>query len=490
MFKKVSSLLILFTVLILVGCNGTDAPVTPPTVEKTDIEIVYEVKDELTFDNLEVTDNITLPTSTNTDVTITWTSSNPTYLDIMGIVTRPDFVTGNKSVSLTAVITLNDAVATTSFTFTVLAEEKLCDTCFTDELVMDFSYENTSFISNGIGEVDLVSCVDGDTAIFTEGGQNFSVRFLGINTPESTYKFEPWGKPASEFTCNALENAQTIVLEYDVSTTRTDGNERYLAWVWYDGRLLNLELLEESYTGSKGVGGLKYESIFYSAEFATQPYGLRIWGEDDPTFDYSLDGIQVTIEELVTNQEEYIGLKVVVRGVISRTLEGHPYIQSGGYGIYLFKGYDNTSGLAEGNEVLISGLNLTYYPDSETGALQLTGFSRTNYEVLSTGNVVNPNVVFIDELSRDSIGSLVQMDNLTVISVYANAYDDAFTVTAEDGEGNQITIRRDDAADANLTADLFTEGTVFSVVAPLGRYNGNYQLVLIRLEDVTFNTQN
>ena len=487
MTRKVLTLLILFSVLVLVGCDGnTDTP--EPT--KSDIEIVYEVKDELTFSATDITENISMPTSTNEDVTITWSSSAAQYLDIDGTVTRPDFIVGDQTVSLTATIVLNDAVAVASFNFTVLHEERLCETCYTDELTMDFSYTNSDFVANGIGEVDLVSCVDGDTAIFTEGSGTFSVRFLGINTPESTYKLEPWGKPASEFTCDKLTNAQTIVLEYDAATTRTDGNERYLAWVWYDGRLLNLELIEESYTGSKGVGGLKYENLFYQAEFAAQALEERIWGEDDPTFDYSLDGVQITIEELVTNQEEYIGTKVVVRGIISRTLEGHPYIQSGEYGIYLFKGYDSTSGLIEGNEVIISGLNLTYYPDSETGSVQLTGFSRTNYSIVSTGNVVTPTVLTIDELSRDSIGSLVQMDNLTVVSIYENTTDDAFTVTAQDASGNTIKIRRDDGADSNLTGDLFTVGTEFSIVAPVARYNSEYQLMVIKLEDVTFTEQN
>ncbi len=471
----------IITVLTLTGCKTGET--------KTDIDVVYEVKNEFTFENFDITENIIIPSTSNEGVTVVWGSSSPQYLTVDGTVTRPTFQDGDKVVSLSATITLNDAVAIASFTFTVLKEERTCITCYTDDLTIDFNYESTSFIADGTGIVDLVSCVDGDTAIFTEGNGTFSVRFLGINTPESTYKFEPWGKPASIFTCDKLTEATTIVLEYDASTTRTDGNERYLAWIWYDGRLLNLELVEESYSGSKGVGGLKYESLFYDAEFAAQDYDLRIWGEDDPTFDYSLDGIQLTIEELVTNQEDYIGLKVVIRGVITRTIGGHPYIQSGDYGIYLYKGFQSTSGLAEGNEVLISGLNLTYHPDKETGALQLTGFTRQNYSVESTGNVIVPNIITIDELSRDSIGSLVQMDDLTVVSVYENPDDDAFTVTAEDGEGNTVVIRRDDSISADVTGDLFTVGAEFSIIAPLGRYMGEYQLLIAHLEDVTFITE-
>jgi micrococcal nuclease len=475
MLKKISLAIGLIFVLFLTGCEQ----------QKTDLEIVYEVKEELTFDNFEIEDDIIIPTSANEDVQITWTSSRPEYLDIEGNVTRPQAGFGDKTVSLTVVITLNDAVATQVFNFTVLQEVAIFDTRYTDALAMDFTYENTDFIDDGIGEVSLVSCVDGDTAIFTEGDGHFSVRFLGINTPESTYKFEPWGKAASAFTCDKLENATTIVLEYDPNTTRTDGNERYLAWVWYDGRLLNLELIEEAYTGSKGVADLKYESIFYQAEFKTQDTDRRIWGEIDPDYDYSLDGIQITIEELVTNQEEYVGIKVVIRGIVSRSLEGHPYLQDGDYGIYLFKGYDYTTKLAVGNEVLIEGLTLTYYPDEETGAAQLTGFARENITVLSEGNVVNPVLYTIDELSRDSIGSLIQIDGLTVISVYENTYDDAFTVTAQDASGNTISIRRDGGAPDDITADLFTVGETFSIVAPLGRYDGNYQLIICSVDDVT-----
>jgi micrococcal nuclease len=483
MLKKFSLTIVAIFVLFLSACGGTTDP-----LEKTDMEIVYEVKDELSFDNYELTDDITIPFSDEEGVTLSWTSSLPSYLDIDGSVNRPDATVGDKDVSLTVVITLNDAVVTRSFEFTVLATEANTelDTRYTDELTLNVSYENSNFIDDGVGEVTLVSCVDGDTAVFTEGSGTFSVRFLGINTPESTYKFEPWGKPASDFTCSKLENATTIVLEADPNNERTDGNERYLAWVWYDGRLLNLELIEEAYTKSTGLSGLKYESVFYEADFKTMPTGRRVWGETDDTFDYTLDGVQITIEELVTNQEEYVGTKVVVRGVITRVLDGHPYIQQDGYGIYVYTGFDYTEKLAVGNYVLIQSLVLTYYPNAEEGAAQLTNFNARNTIVLEEDVVVPPTTVTIDGLSRDSIGSLVQLNGLTVVSIYENTFDDAFTITAEDSSGNRITIRRDAAASEDLTADLFTVGTTFDVVAPLGRYDSNYQLMLISLEDVTF----
>ncbi len=484
MLKKISILIMMVTLgITLSGCNQEE--------EKTDTDILFGIKDVINIDQTELTENLVLPTVDNEDVSVSWTSSKPEYLDIDGTIHRPEYSDGDQSVALTVILELNDAVVTKSFYLTVKALEKPenieLNTDYTDALVMDFSYSDSDFIADGVGEVTLSRCVDGDTAIFSENGTTFTVRFLGIDTPESTYKFDPWGKEASHFTCDKLENATTIVLEWDSGAeTRTDGNDRYLSWVWYDGRLLNLELVEEALTGSKGVGGLKYETIFYQAEFKTQDTDRRIWGEIDPNFDYSLEGIQITIEELVTHPELYVGQKVVIRGIISRTIGQHPYIQDGDYGIYLYSGFTFTTKLAEGNEVLISGLVPTYYPNSETGGLQLTDFVRENAEVLSQGNEVTPVDKLITELTTKDVGSLVKITNLTVTDVYENTYNDAFTVTAEDENGNIITLRKDDLINDSITADLFTIGTTFDIVAPLGRYESNFQLMIVHLDDVTF----
>ena len=49
-------------------------------------------------------------------------------------------------------------------------------------------------------EVTLDKCVDGDTAWFNVDGKKTKVRFLYIDTPESTNEIEPYGKEASEYT--------------------------------------------------------------------------------------------------------------------------------------------------------------------------------------------------------------------------------------------------------------------------------------------------
>jgi micrococcal nuclease len=71
--------------------------------------------------------------------------------------------------------------------------------------------------------------VDGDTAVITIEGVSEKVRFIGVNTPESTTRHEPYGAEASAYTKRALSN-KTVYVETDVETRDRYG--RLLAYVW------------------------------------------------------------------------------------------------------------------------------------------------------------------------------------------------------------------------------------------------------------------
>ncbi|MBU1020796.1 MAG: thermonuclease family protein [Firmicutes bacterium] len=358
-------------------------------------------------------------------------------------------------------------------------------TTFTDELVMDVDYASKNFITDGIGQVTLVSCTDGDTARFSNGTITFAVRFLAIDTPESTYKFDPWGKSASVFTCDKLTNATTIVLESDApGPAVTDGNERYLAWVWYDGRLLNLELIEQAFSVAKGAAGSRYEEIIYAAEIKTQLTKRHIWGEADPDYDYSLEGVQITIEELVTNQSQYIGQKVVITGIITSTIAGHPYLESNGYGVYVYLGYVYTTKAETGNEVTLSGVNPTYYPDAETGALQLVGFNRKNIVVISTDNEIVPTLKEVKDLTINDVGSYIKVEGIEVVSIYTSNTTGDHTVTCKDSLGNIIDVHVQSGVTRTEVNNMFVVGSLIDVVAPLGRYMEIFQLEIETLDGV------
>ena len=154
-----------------------------------------------------------------------------------------------------------------------------------DEVKLDKDYENKSFINDGIGEVTLIRNIDGDTAWFKDStGVEFKLRFYAIDTPESTIENDPWGKAASLYTARALTSAKTIVLEREENHIM-DMYGRYLGYVWVDGVLLNLELVEECYTYA-AASSSKYSMYFYDAAINAQLTGRRIYGEIDPNYNY------------------------------------------------------------------------------------------------------------------------------------------------------------------------------------------------------------
>ena len=137
-------------------------------------------------------------------------------------------------------------------------------------------------------EVILKKCVDGDTAHFIYKGEQIKTRFLAIDTPEYTKEIEEFGKEASEFTCNALEKANVIELEYDSNSDKTDKYDRHLVWVFVDGKLLQDELVKH---GLAEVAYLyddyKYTNdLLKSQEFAKKNK-YNLWKDEEINkFDY------------------------------------------------------------------------------------------------------------------------------------------------------------------------------------------------------------
>lgn len=160
----------------------------------------------------------------------------------------------------------------------------------THEVKMDFELEeNQSFIDTGVGKVILARTIDGDTAHFidpyTTSSDNYvKVRFLGIDTPESTIENDPWGKAASNYTKQILNNATEIILESE--DARQDTYGRYLAWVWVDSKLLNLMIVQEAYSNSTTSLSSKYGKIMMETSAEVSKTGRRFFGETDPNYKY------------------------------------------------------------------------------------------------------------------------------------------------------------------------------------------------------------
>jgi endonuclease YncB( thermonuclease family) len=360
------------------------------------------------------------------------------------------------------------------------------DTNHTDNLRLSEEYVGKSFIQDGIGQVVVTTFTDGDTTNFMDlkTGIRFTVRYLGIDTPEATSKYDPWGIKAGNFVREKLTNAEKIILQSEGPVT-TDGNGRYLAWVWYvengQTRLLNLELVEQAYGWVSGASSTQYGNIFSVAGAETQLTGRRIYGEIDPDYDYSSDGIPVEIGYLLDNFDEYLSRKVIITGIITSKVGNSIYIEQDERGIFIFTGYNLTNELQIGHEVTIQGLVAAVYFNSK----QLSNYKYENMKLESTDNVVPITTIMGNQISS-YVGRVVNFENLTITSIYQSPTNNAYNVYAVDNLGNEVNIRIDDYTASFVPRSLFIVGKQISVFGPVSQFDTNYQVMLPGLGNIVF----
>lgn len=360
------------------------------------------------------------------------------------------------------------------------------DTNHTDNLRLSESYAGKSFINDGIGVVTVTTFTDADTTNFRDSitGTRFTVRYLGIDAPEATSKYDPWGIKAGNFVREVLSEAETIILQAEPGGNREDGNGRYLAWVWYikDGvtRLLNLELVEQAYAWAGGAAATQYGTTFTIAAAETQLTGRRIYGEVDPDYDYSTGGTPVEIDYLIQNFATYIGKKVTVTGVITAKVSNSFYIEENGKGIYIYAGYVLTNEIQIGYEVTIQGLVAAEYFEGK----QLSNYNAYNMQLLSEDNEVTVTTINGSQMGQ-YVGRVVQLNNLRVVSV-TTSQTKAYTVILSDSLGNTVNIRVEDSVANFVLVHQFVVGSYVDVFGPVTQFLSGYQLMLPGTGNITF----
>ena len=132
-------------------------------------------------------------------------------------------------------------------------------------------------------EVKFSKCVDGDTARVILNKEEIKVRFLAIDTPESvhpTKEEEQFGKETSEYTCEKLKNAKTILIEYDPESDKTDKYDRHLVWIYVDDILLQKDLIEKGYAKVAYLyGDYLYTDELKEVEEVAKKSGVGIWSD-------------------------------------------------------------------------------------------------------------------------------------------------------------------------------------------------------------------
>jgi micrococcal nuclease len=134
--------------------------------------------------------------------------------------------------------------------------------------------------------VQVIKVVDGDTFYVRLDGREKKVWLIGVDTPESTMKVEPYGREAAAYTKKSLSD-RTVYLDLDVG--ERDRYGRLLAYVWLlpppdhseaviRARMFNAELLLEGYAQVMTVPpNVKYADTFKKFQAEAWEAGRGLW---------------------------------------------------------------------------------------------------------------------------------------------------------------------------------------------------------------------
>lgn len=142
-------------------------------------------------------------------------------------------------------------------------------------------FQNTGISSRGYGRgLYVTKVVDGDTIELSNGEK---VRYIGIDTPELRerhgsewiYKPRPYGEEAKDFNRFLIEGKK-VTLEFDVQ--KRDKYNRLLAYVYIDGKMVNLEMVKEGYAMIYTYPpNVKYVEEFVNAQQHAREGGKGLW---------------------------------------------------------------------------------------------------------------------------------------------------------------------------------------------------------------------
>ncbi|MFC1545207.1 thermonuclease family protein [Gemmatimonadota bacterium] len=128
-----------------------------------------------------------------------------------------------------------------------------------------------------VGIVERV--VDGDTIRVRINERVETVRYIGVDTPETVHPtrgIEPYGLAASAFN-RALVEGQPVRLQYDVEDRDRYG--RLLAYVYTDSLFVNAELIRQGYAQVMTVPpNVRHADMFIRLQREARRGGRGLWG--------------------------------------------------------------------------------------------------------------------------------------------------------------------------------------------------------------------
>lgn len=292
LYNRASESIDLSAYKVLIYQDGSNSPSVTIALEgvleaKSSYVISYTESDQ---EILDKADFVTNQLDFNGNDTIAIQYYNGTNVDVLGNIGWGLFILADMT------LVRNESITAPSTTFDINSWDRYTKD-YSDNLGSHpYSYPDTFYFDEaftekpftqpgGVAQVSFVSNNDGDTAQFTPGFTNDNrVRFIGIDTPETGSGTV--ATQARQYVYNALNNATTIYIQYDPASGNTDTYGRYLGLVWYDGKLLNYELVkngfsQNNYSDPQGLlvfEGISLQTWMANAEKEAKAAGLGVWG--------------------------------------------------------------------------------------------------------------------------------------------------------------------------------------------------------------------
>lgn len=130
------------------------------------------------------------------------------------------------------------------------------------------------------GQYKVIKVDDGDTIDVEMNGNIETVRFIGVDTPETKdprKRVQCFGQKASQFTKDILVNS-TVRLETDPQSTNRDRYDRLLRYVYKGDLLVNAEIIKTGYGFANT--GFPFEKMeeFKKLEDQAKKDNQGLWG--------------------------------------------------------------------------------------------------------------------------------------------------------------------------------------------------------------------
>ncbi|MCQ2087524.1 MAG: thermonuclease family protein [Bacilli bacterium] len=526
---------------VLGACGPTDDPAPNPNggsayaieLGKHEAYLVLNTSERLSYDFIpDIPDNYE----------VSWTSSNT---DIV-TVTSSGYMTAIAKGTATVTATMAEGGAKDSCTVTVGDPVD-----YASQVKLDMN-SNTKK-----AEVTFHLHVDGDTTHFNipaDAGYEpaeetgiLKARYLGVDTPESTGKIDPWGKKASKYTKEKVSTAHKIIIESDDDKWNVDSTGgRALVWVWYqenegdEFKNLNLELLQQGLAKPKNTAGTRYGEIGTKALNQAKAMKLYVHGtEKDPDYYYGKCQL-TTLKELRTHLSTYLNTFVAFDCTVAKVMDQTVYVEDYdeetgiNFGMQLYLGYtqyvDVKAMTYPNYRIRVSG-SLQYYeaggtyqisdpqwdsyaeedsPDTfhlyadadhntdkkarfdlyEANDFQTKKtFTITEYvEEVDTGDFIETTHDKEFKLGDLICSSSAKFQNLTVTSVYttnSGSSKGAMSLTCKDALNNTVTVRTEVLKENGVvvTQDRYLNKTI-NVKGIVDYFSGSYQLRVFSTNDI------